>query len=348
MAVLEKARSRQTIWLLLLVLVLGSNIALYHTAFGSNVLQGADKGVVIGSLMDLVIIAPLLFLSFRRKKSIKQFILLMATGLIIARFIIPTNYLEPFAAITWIGIAVEAGIVFLEILLILTLFKYLPQIVIATKESHLPAIFGFSKAVDQYVKKHPIIHVICSELLIFHYAFMTWNRKPILNNYSLTLHKKSSYIAFQVMLIHAIVIETLGIHWWLHDKSIVLSIVLLLFNIYSVIFFLADIQAVRLNPVYIEENKFYISLGLMKRMEVDWNEIEEVVTDKEILKQKLPKDTIDFIAKDFEEVHPDVILRLKKPKEATLFMGMKKAYQNIAIKFDNYQDFENALEKYKN
>lgn len=344
MVVLQK--SRQKIWLLLLLLVLGSNLVLYHTDFGQFVLAGAGNGVVIGSLIDLVVVAPILFYVYKNQKSLKRFILLMASGLIAARFLIPMSYLEPFVAITWAGFAVEAGLLLLEILLIVSLFKYLPKIVKATKQSTLPTLFGFSKAIDHYVKKHPIIHIICSEMLMFYYAFMSWRKKPIQNSYSLTLHKNSSYIAFQVMLIHAILIETIGIHWLLHERSLIVSFVLLLINIYSVIFFLADIQAVRLNPVYIDENKFYISLGLMKRMEVSWNEIEEVITDKEILKQKLTKETIDFIAKDFEQATPDVILKLKEPKEATLIMGIKKTYQNIAIKFDNYQEFKKVLEKY--
>ena len=340
-------KSKQMIWLLLLLMVLGSNIILYHTDLGQFVLAGANNGVVIGSLIDLVIVAPLLFLSFKKKKSIKQFIILMAAGLILARFVIPMSYLKPFVAITWIGFVVEAGLLLLEILLVVTLFKFLPRIVKATKESALPTIFGFSDAADQYVKKHPLIHIICSEMLMFYYAFWSWKKKPIETIQTLTIYKNSSYIAFQIMLIHAILIETIGIHWWLHEKSIILSITLLLINLYSVIFLLADIQAVRLNPVHIDESKFYISLGLMKRMEIEWDEIEEVITEKEILKQKLSKDTIDFVAKDFEKVSPDVILLLKEPKEATWVMGIKKPYQKIAIKFDNYETFKEVLEKYK-
>ncbi|QCR32875.1 beta-carotene 15,15'-monooxygenase [Lysinibacillus sp. SGAir0095] len=344
MAVLQ--RRWQNVWLLLLFLVLGSNIVLYHTQLGNSVLVGASNGVVIGSLIDLVIVAPLLFLSYKKQKSFKQLLFLMATGLIIARFVIPMNFLHPYVGITWVGFAVEAGLVLLEFILIVTLFMYLPKIMKATKESTLPTIFAFPAAVDHYVKKHPIIHIVCSEMLMFYYALMSWRKKINESEQTLTLHKKSSYIALQIMLIHAIVIETLGIHWWLHDKSTILSLVLLFLNVYSVIFLLADIQAVRLSPVYVDENKLYISLGLSKRMEIRWDEIEEVITDKELLKQKLSKDTIDFVAKDFEEVFPNVILKLKRPKEATLVMGIKKPYQKVAIKFDDYQAVGEMLKKY--
>ncbi|MDZ5610620.1 hypothetical protein U2I54_27385 [Bacillus pseudomycoides] len=97
------------------------------------------------------------------------------------------------------------------------------------------------------------------------------------------------------MMIHAIVIETLGIHWWLHDKSIIISIILLVLNIYSVVYFLVNIQTIRLNPMYINERSMYFSLGLLKRAEIDFNDIECVIEDSMILKSKLSKDTIDFI-----------------------------------------------------
>lgn len=96
------------------------------------------------------------------------------------------------------------------------------------------------------------------------------------------------------MLIHGIVIETIGIHWWLHEKSMLLSILLLILNVYSVIFFMADIQAVRLNPVYATHDKLYLSLGLMKRTELRFENIAELVEDKELLQGKLTKDTIDL------------------------------------------------------
>lgn len=303
------------------------------------------SGVVLGSLLDLVIIAPILFLAWKRQKSVKKFVLLMASGLILARFLIPLSYLEPFVVVTWVGFGVEAGLLLLEILLLVTLVRFMPKIVRETKSSTLPVIFAFQDAVNRFVQKHPLIQIVCSELLMFYYAFGSWRKKPIYNKNTFTLHANSSYIAFQVMLIHAIVVETLGIHWWLHSKSMLLSLILLLINIYSLVFVLADIQVVRLNPLHINEKGFYISLGLAKRMEVRWEDIEEVITDKKVLHQKLSKDSIEFIARDFEKVFPDFILKLKEPKMATLFLGTTKSYQKVAIKLDDPQNFYDILQE---
>src|SRR5699024_3019619 len=114
------------------------------------------------------------------------------------------------------------------------------------------------------------------------------------------------------MLIHAIIIETIGIHWWLHQHSILLSIVLLILNVYSIIFLIANIQAVRLNPVRMDENHLYISLGLVKKMVIPLHEIDSITMNQKKLVQKLDKTTtIDFIARDFDAVPPHLIVELK-------------------------------------
>lgn len=339
-------KSKQHIWLVLLLMVLGSNLMLYRTEFGANILENASQGIVIGSMLDLVIIAPILYLAWKKQKSMKLMILMMAGGLILVRVLIPMQYLGSFAFITWAGFAVEAGLLIIECLLLVAFVKYLPSIIRATKSSQLLTLFAFPREVDNYVKKQQLIHIICSEMLMFYYAFFSWRKKPLQTENTFTIYKKSSYIAFQMMLIHAIVIETLGLHWWLHEKSMIVSLVLLLLNLYTVIFFLADLQAVRLNPVQLTDSHLYISLGLTKRITIRLNEIETVITDGEKLLQKTAKDTVDFVARDFEEAHPNVILQLKEPKEATLIMGLKKEYRHVAVKFDHPQAFQEAFHKY--
>lgn len=340
-----KKSSIHLAWPCLLLLVLASNLTLYRSSFGISHLPENPNGIVIASIIDLTIVAPLLFLAWKRKMNWKNLIILMGLGLILARFIIPMEYFAPFKMFTWVGFGIEGAVVLLELLLLITLFKYLPEIIREVKKSQLPLLFSFSSAVEEKVKKQPIIQVICSELLLFYYAFGMWRKKPQSKENTFTLHKNSSLIAFQLMLIHAIVIESIGIHWWLHDKAFILSIILLVLNIYSVILFLGDIQAVRLNPLQVEHDRMYISLGLMKRMEIRWDDIAEVIEEREILEQKLSNNTIDFVARDLEKVYPTVILRLKQPVKATLLMGIEREYEQVAIRVDEAGKFKEVLQE---
>ena len=328
MYVIEKLKP---LWALLILLLLISNFMLYQTSTGTTILPEETQYVVLGSMLDFILILPLLFMLYRKKFSIKSSILVAALGCILIRFIIPSSMLEPYVTITWVGIIIEGLIVAFEILLLITFVRYLPKIISTVKESELPVLFSFSNAVSKYVQHNQIIHILCSELLLFYYALASWKKKA---PSGITIYKKSSYIAFQVMLIHAIVVETLGVHYWLHSKAPIVSIVLLVLNVYSILFFLADIQAVRLNPIHYDSKSFYINLGLMKRAKIDYANIESIIEDPEILQKKLSKNTTDFVMRDFEKVYPDMILKMKNPQKVTIIMGFEKQYDFVAIKCD--------------
>jgi len=70
------------------------------------ILPEDTNGVVLGSLVDFIVIAPLTFLLYQKKFTLKKMVLLAASGCNAARFIIPMEHLQPFVAFTWLGFAV--------------------------------------------------------------------------------------------------------------------------------------------------------------------------------------------------------------------------------------------------
>ena len=116
-------------------------------------------------------------------------------------------------------------------------------------------------------------------------------------------------------------------------------------SFYSVVFFLEDLQAIRFNPLQVENDRIYISQGLMKHIEIKWTEIDVVIEDRAIFEKNRTKNTIEYIARDFEKTYPDVIIKLKQPKEATLLMGMKLNYEQVAIRVDDAERFKQLLKK---
>lgn len=332
---------KRNLWLAFGMIVLLSNLLLYRTSFGMSILTTEGHGgVVIGSLLDFAIIAPLALMLAHERYSVKKFILYAASGCIAARFIIPMDFLEPYVMFTWIGFAIEGALLLLEILLVLTLFIYLPKIIRYVKGNPLPLVFTFPEAINHYIRSHRIVQIISSELLMFYYAIGTWRQKE---QPGITLYKNTSYIAMQIMIIHAIVLETLGIHWWLHGVAPIVSFVLLLLNVYSIFFFLGDLQAMRLTPILFEEKQVYISAGLMKQVKIPYELIDEVLTNPVILEEKLTKETLQFIVRDFEPLNPHVILRLKEPITATYYLGIQKTYSSVAIRLDQPERFLQQL-----
>lgn len=219
----------------------------------------------------------------------------------------------------------------------------MPKIKASVRNSELPKVFSFPQAVDLYVTKNPIVYAICSEVLVFYYSLLSWKKKP---QEGITIYKNSSLIAFQVMLIHAVVLETLGVHWMLHYIGFnpVVSVIMLVLNIYTVFFILADIQTLRLNPIYFNRESVYLSQGLMQRVEIQFDNIEALITDKDVVQEKLPKTTLSFVARDFEKVFPDVIIKLKNPVKAYHLMGLQKEYTQVAVRSDSPNEFLEKLQ----
>ncbi|MEI3614855.1 beta-carotene 15,15'-monooxygenase [Pseudogracilibacillus sp. SO30301A] len=327
------------------MLVLIANITLYHTAFGASVLPEKPNGVVVGSIIDLALITPLLFVAWKQNWNVKNVTIAIAAGLVLVRFLIPIQYLKPFVAVTWIGFAVEGAIVLLEIFLLFILVKYLPSIIRSVKDSSLPILFSFPDAVEKHIKPTPLIKIICTEVLMFYYAFLSWNKKPTITKNTFTLHKNSSFIAMQIMLIHSIVLETIVIHWWIHERFFILSIILLILNIYSIIFIVGNLQSIRHNAVKVSKKSIYISSVFMKRIKINMDNIEKIIEDPDILNKKLPKNTIDFIARDFEDANPHFILKLKNSTKASLLFVREKEYKFIAIRVDEPTRFKQTIEE---
>ena len=333
-------QKRNHFWLILFLVVLSSNALIYHTSLYEILGINITPEVVIGSLLDILIVAPILFCLYLKKWNWKLAVALFAGASIFATIAIPHTLLAPYQFITNTGIFVEIAIIAFEVFLIILFLAYLPKLIKQVRQDSRPLLFSFAAAVEQRTK-NPIIQVLSSELLVFYYAFASWRKKPM---EGISLHQQSSYIAFQVMLLHAIVLESLGFHWWLHSKAPILSFVLLLLNIYGFIFILADLQAMRLNRIQHEHKGFYIPFGLMKHAFIEYENIEEIILDKKELQVKKRKDCVEFICRDFEEVFPQVILKMKEPQQVRFMYGMKKSYLFVAIKCDDPNYFIQKLQ----
>lgn len=325
MIALQKGKA---IWLILLLLVIGSNIAIYNTTLYNTFNIEQNPQVVIGSLLDLIVVAPILAIIYLKKYSWKTAVGLIATGCIVARFVIPSTLLNPYKYITTVGIAVELLIILFELMLITLLLVYLPKIVLQVKASTAPMVFSFPHALDNF-SKNPIIKVLSSEMLVFYYAFASWRKQQ---PSGITLYKNTSYFSFNIMLIHAIVLESLGFHWWLHSKAPIVSIILLIINVYGVIFLIADMRAMKLNPIQIQHTGFYISLGLFRRTYIDYRDIEEVILNAEV---KQFKECAEFIAQDFITAPPQMVLKMKQPQQVDMLYGLKKYCEYVAISCDD-------------
>lgn len=222
------------------------------------------------------------------------------------------------------------------------LYYGVPKIKKTVKQSNEELLFSIPKVVSQQVSDHFIIRVIAQEFLIFYYASLSWTKKPPTGENVLTLHKNTNMIAFYIMIIHAIIIETIGLHWWLHEKSVILSIILLVLNIYTIIYFIADIQALRLNPLIYKKGNIYLSMGITKRMTIPLKSVKTVHWSN--LPKKIDsKTTIEFIAKDMETLPPHCMIEFHQAVEASSLFGLSKNIKTLLSRSISLKDSETFL-----
>ncbi|MEI2666021.1 beta-carotene 15,15'-monooxygenase [Rossellomorea sp. LJF3] len=336
--------SKWSLWALaLLTLVLLSNVLLYQPIVQQFLAIELESGAVLGSLVDLVIISPALaYAAFKVSK--KQAAGFVVFGLVLARVIIPEEYFAPYTILLYSGISFEALFFLAELGLIFLLLMRIPVIRTEMRSSETGPIFSFLPAVERKVSSLPLIRIVASEILMVYYAFFSWRKKAPAHAGAVTMHHKTSAIAMNIMLIHAVAIETIGLHWWLHSKIPILSFILLILNVYSILLVLAEIQITRLHPVEVKNGELRVVQGLRQRLILPLTNIEEM----EWGEKKPSKGTMVFIQKDFEEIHPQVILILKEPVEATLFMGRKEEVSKVALRVDEPEKLRRLIEQHKN
>ncbi|OXS63711.1 hypothetical protein B0G93_102137 [Bacillus sp. V-88] len=335
--------SKWSLWALaLLTLVLFSNVMLYQPIVQQFLVIELDRGAVLGSLVDLVIISPALaYAAFKVSK--KQAAGFVVFGLVLARILIPEEFFAPYTILLYSGISFEALFFLAELGLIFLLLKRIPVIRLDMRSSQSGPIYSFLPAVERKVSRLSLIRLVASEILIVYYAFFSWRKKPPIHDGVVTMHHKTSAIAMNIMLIHAVAIETIGLHWWLHSKFPILSFILLILNVYSILLVLAEIQITRLHPVEVEKGELRVTQGLRQRLILPLSNIEEI----EWGEKKPDKGTMVFMQKDFEEIHPQVILIFKEPVEATLFMGKKEVVSKVALRVDDPEKLKRLLEQHE-
>ncbi|MDZ5474506.1 hypothetical protein SM124_22785 [Bacillus sp. 31A1R] len=335
-------------YLLLTSLIIFTNFLLYRLPS----LQPISSEVVLGSIIDFLLVIPILtyFLIIRKKYSLKYLGLALLAGYGVAYFIIPSNHMQQYSFVPYV-VAFSEGLLFLLELYIL--YKIVIQFPKLRKEykrlSSENSFFQYNlkKTLDIHLPKNRLLYVFLSELSVFYYSLFCWRKKVnVPNGISFTYHKKTSVIAVYVMLIHATVIESIGLHYLLHHWNEIIAYILLFFNIYGVLYFIGEIQAARLTPYLLDDQKLYLQTGLSKSMEIPLENIKELKYfdgPEKFSKQEL-KTMYDARVVDFMVEKPMFDLLLKEEQTLSLMYGIKRKANRVVLNVDEPQKFLNEIQ----
>jgi membrane protein YdbS with pleckstrin-like domain len=344
----EKSKPKWAIYIALILLTLGANYTIYNFSF----FQPFDEKIVIASLIDFILVIPILtyFFIIRKKYSLKAIGIPLLAGYAAAYYIIPQEYLQSFNKLTWIIIAIEGLILSIELFLFYKILKYLPQKI---KEFNSRSIEGYNfienmnAALKSIFPNSLIEKIWTTESSIYYYSLFSYRKKinTHVNRMQFSFHKKTSVIALNLMLIHAIVIETIGVHYLLHKINPIISYITLFLNVYTVLLFIAEIQAIRLTPIQIRNEELVIQIGIMKRINIPLKNIAKIeyYNGPEKFSNKDLEHIFDARVNDFIQEKPKFDIYLKETSTANLLYGFTKKVNRIVLSVDEPERFYQTL-----
>ncbi|MBE5108402.1 hypothetical protein IGI01_25065 [Bacillus thuringiensis] len=339
------SRRRKSIWIGTVAIIMLSNYLLYALP----IVPAAPKEVVLGSLLDFLFVIPVItyFFIIRKRYSLTYIFPVIIAGYLFARFIIPSDYLQAFSFVSYIIVAGEIAFVGLELLLLYKIVRMLPKIVDRYKEyirEYSSFSYAIDAAVDATMKRNKVVDVILTECKLIYYAFLSWCVKVPDGKFTYSYHKKTGAIGVYIMIIHATAIESIGFHYLLHQWNPVIAWILLILNVYAIIYFLAEIQAMRKNPIVITEEQVIIQIGLGKKVAMPFTQIDNIIFYKgEPLTKEEEKEVLDAKVIEFIKEPPTFEITLKEPIKAQLLYGFSKTVSRVHLNIDEERKFYDAV-----
>ncbi|MEC1969755.1 hypothetical protein P9G36_22505 [Bacillus cereus] len=342
------SRRRKGIWIGLVSLIMLSNYLLYALP----IVPAAPKEVVLGSLLDCMFVIPIItyFFIIRKRYSLTYIVPVVIAGYIFARFIIPSDYLQDFSYVSYIIVAGEIAFVCLELFLLYKIVRKLPTIIKKYKEYKSEySLFSYAidAAFDATMKRNKLIDIIVTECKLIYYAFLSWREKVPEGEYVYSYHKKTGAIGVYIMIIHATLIESIGFHYLLHQWNPVIAWILLILNVYAMIYFIAEIQAMRKNPLIVTEEQVIIQIGLGKKIVIPFTQIDNIAFYKgdELLTANEGKQVLDATVMEFIKEPATFEITLKEPVKAQLLYGFSKTVSRVHLNVDEERKFYDAVKE---
>ncbi|PEN80620.1 hypothetical protein CN553_29560 [Bacillus cereus] len=341
------SRRRKGIWIGLVSLIMLSNYLLYALP----IVPAAPKEVVLGSLLDCMFVIPIItyFFIIRKRYSLTYIVPVVIAGYIFARFIIPSDYLQDFSYVSYIIVAGEIAFVCLELFLLYKIVRKLPTIIKKYKEyksEYSSFSYAIDVAFDATMKRNKLIDIIVTECKLIYYAFLSWREKVPEGEYVYSYHKKTGAIGVYIMIIHATLIESIGFHYLLHQWNPVIAWILLILNVYAMIYFIAEIQAMRKNPLIVTEEQVIIQIGLGKKIVIPFTQIDNIAFYKdELLTAKEGKQVLDATVMEFIKEPATFEITLKEPVKAQLLYGFSKTVSRVHLNVDEERKFYDAVKE---
>lgn len=175
----------------------------------------------------------------------------------------------------------------------------------------------------------PVLRLALLELGLLGYSLFGWFRRPPVRARAFSNHRRDDDTVM-IALVMLIVLETVPVHVLLHPYSPVLAWVLLLLNLYSLMWLLGDIAARRNRPVLLFNDRLRLVRGLRT---------EAVIRLPDVLRVEAGGEEAELSVGP----EPRFVFRLREPLKVYGWFGALREVKSVAVGVDEPVEFLNTL-----
>ncbi|MFF2448229.1 hypothetical protein ACFVSW_14110 [Neobacillus sp. NPDC058068] len=205
-------------------------------------------------------------------------------------------------------------------------------------EQSLPTEEKVEAMVNSQIKNKVLAAFLTRDLLTIYYLFSTSNQREPEQGTAYTLHKKIGYGGIVFGFLFVLVLEAVGVSYFLHSWNTVIAWIHLALSVYLIIFLISDYKAIKRNPVLLLPGKVHIRLGLRLKAQIYLHNIESIQAGKvNFEKDKKKKDVWNLTLFGFED--PDYEISLKEPLLLRDGLGRDCLVRKMYLTLDEKEEF---------
>jgi len=289
-----------------------------------------------GLTFDMTISIPILYYFLARKGKLPKVLLIpiFMLSLIAAALILPRDHRQFLDLIKHAIFPLEA---FITAYLIFKITRVVKEYKRLKPESGL----GFSVILKECLKKTighgKVPEILGTEISILYYGLFAWKRPKQPGENAFTAYKKSGYGSIVGGLAFLSLSEVLAFHVLFMQISTIAAWIIFALNLYGIIFILADFNAFRREPTYIEDEKLYINAGIKWKAIIPVKDIKSVKLSNESLRGKQILRAMTILS------GPNLVIELEKTHRAEGPYGIRKNFDKVLLNPDEPQRFKQLI-----
>lgn len=291
-----------------------------------------------GVTYDLVLTLPLsLYFLSGRKLPKMHFGLLVGFGMLICWLCIPVAHQFHLSLLRFTVIPL------LELLTLVGLILFARNIRKELRKSGKTAtdhLQLFKWSGQSVTGNKALAQFLGTELAMCYYALGLWRKRSV-QSLEYTYYRDSGIVALLWALVFLVGIETAAVHLIVERYSVVAAWILTALSIYSVLFLLAHIKAVKHRPHSLEPDHLMLRNGMFGTAVIPY----EAIASVELTSAEPAESTqtiLRFVPFGGKENH-SVVLQLKETVEVETIYGFRKKCDVLLLQIDDKHAFLTAL-----